>query len=112
MVLLKAVQYLGYFPQLTEIPQPIVQTIRISLRLSADLILDYENDRSLRNHQASILHYLGLKPRHGREVADLINTVVERMRTGRCELPSFETLNRFGTPGSPGYSSAGFSPGT
>jgi len=112
VVLLKCLQYVGYFPELSAIPTAIVNHIRICLRLSPDTTPAYDQTRTMRRHQTAIREYLQLKPRHSREArniavravfeaaqvvvnpADLINVAVEQLRVHQCELPSFSTLDR------------------
>lgn len=112
VVLLKCLQYLGYFPELSEVPASIVNHVRVCLRLPLPAMPVYDQTRTMRRHQTAIREYLQLKPRHSREVrkiavrtvfesaqvmdnpADLINVAVEQLRLQQCELPSFATLDR------------------
>jgi hypothetical protein len=112
VLLLKCVQYLGYFPELSEIPATVVNHVRICLRLPVREMPAYDQIRTLRRHQTAIRDHLQLKPRHSREArriavrkvfeaaqvmvnpADLINVAIERLRQEQCELPSFSTLGR------------------
>ena len=115
IVLLKGVQYLGYFPELAEVPASIVNHIRVCLRLSPHLMPAYDQLRTMRRHQAAIREYLHLKPIYSRETrkiavrgvyesaqvmdnpADLINVAVEQLRLQRCELQTFPALDRMVT---------------
>lgn len=112
VLLLKCLQYLGYFPELSEIPVAIVKHVRICLRLPLAEMPAYDQIRTMRRHQTAIRNHLQLKPRHSREArkiavqtvveaaqvivnpADLINIAVEQLRLEQCELPSFLTLER------------------
>ena len=112
VVLLKCLQYLGYFPELAEIPGSIVNHIRVCLRLPLQVTPVYDQTRTLRRHQTAIREFLQLKPRHSRDArkisvrtvfesaqvmdnpADLINVAVEQLRLQQCELPTFATLDR------------------
>lgn len=112
VLLLKCLQYLGYFPELSAIPTAIVNHVRICLRLSPATTPAYDQTRTMRRHQTAIREYLQLKPRHSRESrkiavravfeaaqvvvnpADLINVAVEQLRLEQCELPNFSTLDR------------------
>ena len=67
VLLLKGLQYLGYFPDLSAIPTAIVNHVRICLRLSPDTTPGYDQTRTMRRHQTAIREYLQLKPRHSRE---------------------------------------------
>lgn len=111
-LLLKCLQYLGYFPELSEIPAAIINHVRVCLRLRPDARPAYDQTRTMRRHQTAILNHLQLKPRHSREArriavravfeaaqvivnpADLINVAVEQLRLEQCELPGFSTLER------------------
>jgi Domain of unknown function (DUF4158) len=97
-VLLKCLQYLGYFPELPEVPASIMNHIRVCLRLPPQVMPVYDQTRTMRRHQTAIREYLQLKPRHSRESrkiavrwvfesaqvmdnpADLINVAVEQLR--------------------------------
>jgi hypothetical protein len=112
VLLLKCLQYLGYFPELTEIPKAIVNHVRICLRLPFNALPVYDQTRTMRRHQTAIREHLKLRPRHSREArkvavravfdaaqvvvnpADLINVAVEQLRSEQCELPTFSTLDR------------------
>ncbi len=112
VLLLKCLQYFGCFPELSEIPNAIVNHVRICLRLPQDAKPAYDQTRTMRRHQTAIRDHLQLKPRHSREArkiavrtvfdaaqvivnpADLINVAVEHLRADQCELPSFSTLDR------------------
>ncbi|HEX4664250.1 MAG TPA: DUF4158 domain-containing protein, partial [Terriglobales bacterium] len=112
VLLLKSLQYLGYFAEICEIPAAVVNHVRICLRLPVQELPAYDQIRTLRRHQTAIRGRLQLKPRHSREArrvavrkvfeaaqvmvnpADLINVAVEQLRLEQCELPSFSTLDR------------------
>jgi hypothetical protein len=112
VLLLKCLQYLGYFPELSDIPAVVVNHVRVCLRLPPDESPMYDQTRTMRRHQTAIRDHLQLKPRHSRETrrsavrtvfeaaqaivnpADLINVAVEQLRLAQCELASFPTLGR------------------
>jgi hypothetical protein len=112
VLLLKCLQYLGYFAELSEMPRVVVNHVRICLRLPLDAMPAYDQTRTMRRHQTAIREHLKLRPRHSREArkiavrtvfeaaqvivnpADLINVAVEQLRLQQCELPSFSTLDR------------------
>lgn len=97
---------------LPSVPLAIITHLRIALQLPPALRLGYDEPRTLRRHQAAILQFLGLTPRHSHRVrqtavaaaaqattvmtasADPINAVLERLRAERCGLASFGTLDR------------------
>lgn len=57
-LLLKCLQYLGYFPELSAIPKAIVNHVRICLRLSPDTTPTDDQTRTMRSHQTAIREYL------------------------------------------------------
>jgi len=111
VVLLKAFQRLGYFPQLAEIPVAIVRHLRGCLRLGDDVALGYDEPRTLYRHYRAIRTHLQVIA-YGREAlhraihavyeaaqtmdnpADLINVALEMLIKERYELPAFSTLDR------------------
>jgi hypothetical protein len=84
VVLLKSIQHLGYFPELAAIPWAVVQHIRLSLHLPAELLLGYDQDRTLRRHQDAILQYLALKPSHRREARKIAVALDLNRGFGQC----------------------------
>ncbi len=111
IVLLKSFQRLGYFPQLAEIPKPIVSHIRDCLKLPEEVGLGYDQSRSLYRHKSQIRSYLKVTPfdQEARHLisetvyqsalvmdnpADLINVAIEVLVKDRYELPGFNTLDR------------------
>lgn len=115
ILLLKGLQHLGYFPELTDVPASVVKHVRVCLRLAPDVMPAYDQSRTLRRHQTALREYLRLKPSHSREArkiavravfeaaqvmdnpADLINVAIEQLRLQQCELPTFATLDRMVT---------------
>jgi len=111
VVLLKAFQRLGYFPQLAEVPVAIVRHLRVCLRLGDDVALDYDEPRTLYWHYRAIRTHLQIIT-YGREArhraihsvyeaaqtmdnpADLINVALETLIKDRYELSAFSTLAR------------------
>jgi hypothetical protein len=74
VVLLKCLQYLGYFPELGEIPGSIVNHIRVMAPV-------YDQTRTIRRHQTAIREFLQLKRRHSREARKIaVRTVLESAR--------------------------------
>ena len=112
LVLLKCFQRLHYFPSLKEIPSVIVDHLRSYLELRPDVPLEYESERTLYRHCATIREYLGIDTFYGRQArhiavqavykaaqvmnppADLINAAIEELINNHYELPAFWTLNR------------------
>ena len=111
LVILKSFQRLGYFPSLTDIPLKIINHIRNHLKFALDLVLSYENSKTMYRHRTAIREYLQVKSfnqtaRHlavsavneSAQVmdnpADLMNVVIAELIKNRYELPGFNTLNR------------------
>ena len=110
LVMLKAFQRLGYFPNPDDIPPVVVQHIRSTLGLPGDVTPQFPA-RSLYRHHRAIREYLEVLPwgKHPRHVAteavfkaahvmdnpaDLINVAIAELVKERCELPAFSTLDR------------------
>lgn len=111
-LLLKSFQKLGYFPKLNEIPQGIVDHIRVSLNLPPELIVvGYEKPRTMYVHQTAIRKHLGIHSygKKAQEIAiqsiqeaaktmdnpaDLINVAIAELINQYYELPAFSTLDR------------------
>lgn len=111
MVLLKSFQRLGYFPNLEQIPQDIINYLRNYLKLSENIDLGYDRSRTLYRHKKEIRAYFQVtafdkQARHliseavSRSAlvmdnpADLINMAIEMLVKERYELPGFNSLNR------------------
>jgi Domain of unknown function (DUF4158) len=67
VLLLKCLQYLGYFPEFYEIPTTVVNHVRICLRLSAQEMPAFDPMRTLQRYQTPIRDHLQLKPAYSRE---------------------------------------------
>jgi len=110
LVLLKAIQCLGYFPRLDEVPPAIVGHIRTALRLTPHVQPEV-TPRSLYTYHQAIRQHLRITPdgQHTRHVAaravyqaaqvmdnpaDLINVAIEELIHARCELSAYSTLDR------------------
>lgn len=113
LLLLKSFQRLGYFPQLRDIPQPVVEHIASSVKIGKDngTLDDYDTYGYRYRHIPLILSHLGVLPfsSGGRRVlirslaeagqtkdalADLINCGIETLVAKRFELPGFSSLLR------------------
>lgn len=111
VVFLKAFQRLGYFPKLASVPNPILNHVRGCLKLPTEIVLVYENSKTMYRHRAAIREYLKVNPfdknaRHfcvqsvyeSAQVmdnpADLINVAIGELVKQRYELPGFNTLDR------------------
>src|SRR6266487_2639439 len=113
MILLKAFQRLGYFPNPQEIPGAVISHIRAVMRFPDDLVPDIVS-RTLYRYHAAIRAYLEIKSegKYVRHVAakaiyeavqvmdtpaDLINVAIETLVKEHCELPAFRTLDLLAT---------------
>ena len=108
MILLKAFQRLGYFPNPQEIPGAVISHIRAVMRFPDDLVPDIVS-RTMYRYHAAIRAHLEIKSegKYIRHVAakaiytavqvmdtpaDLINVAIETLVKEHCELPAFRTL--------------------
>jgi Domain of unknown function (DUF4158) len=66
VLLLKCIQYLGYFPEFSEIPAAVVNHVRVCLRLSAQEMPAFGPMRTLQRYQTAIRDHLQLKPAYSR----------------------------------------------
>ena len=55
VLLLKCIQYLGYFPEFSEIPAAVVNHVRVCLRLSAQEMPAFGPMRTLQRYQTAII---------------------------------------------------------
>lgn len=113
LILLKAFQRLGYFPNLSTIPKPVMEHIANSLDLADKIpdLLKRSTKKPPWRHAPLLRSYLGIKPytREGTRVmeqvlleasktkdviADIINVGIEELIRQRYELPAFTTLRR------------------
>ena len=111
VILLKVFQRLGYFPKLSDIPNLVLNHVRTCLKLSDEIVLGYENSKTMYRHRIAIREYLKVNPfdknaRHfcaesiykSAQVmdnpADLINVAIGELVKERYELPGFNTLDR------------------
>ena len=111
LLLLKAFQRLGYFPDVAIIPSDIVQHIRTASGISSEVSPVYSDLKTLYRHHQAIRQHLGVAAWNddGLRVAsdamataaevmdnpaDLINVAIEELVRQRIELPAFSTLDR------------------
>ena len=111
LLLLKAFQRLGYFPDVEIIPSDIVQHIRTTSGISSEVSPVYSDLKTLYRHHQAIRQHLGVAAWNddGLRVAseamttaaevmdnpaDLINVAIEELVRQRIELPAFSTLDR------------------
>jgi hypothetical protein len=111
LLLLKAFQRLGYFPDVEIIPSDIVQHIRTASGISSEVSPGYSDLKTLYRHHQAIRQHLGVAAWNddGLRVAseamttaaevmdnpaDLINVAIEELVRQRIELPAFSTLDR------------------
>lgn len=122
-VLLKVFQRLGYFPNLNDIPAAVIKHITMQISfINETTIFSYEHESTFNRHRRRVYEYLNVKrwekhavnitgePQHpGKHhairvaynaaqtmnfPADIINVVVEDLRTNNYELPAFNQLSR------------------
>ncbi len=113
MILLKAFQRLGYFPNPQEIPGAVISHIRTVMQFPDDLVPDIVS-RTLYRYHAAIRAHLEIKSegKYIRHIAakaiyeavqvmdtpaDLINVAIETLVKEHCELPAFRTLDLLAT---------------
>ncbi|MBN9424261.1 MAG: Tn3 family transposase [Candidatus Accumulibacter sp. 66-26] len=111
LLLLKAFQRLGYFPAMEDIPVAIVQHVRATAGIDAEISAAYAEPRTLYRHHLAIRERLSVSAwgDEGLRVAseamataaevmdnpaDLINVAIEELVRQRIELPAFSTLDR------------------
>lgn len=111
LVQLKAYGRLGYFPDLREVPELVVEHIRRDLRLPEDVVAVYASPRTAERHRTLIRQRspeVVYDPPAARKLAaeaieeaahrkndpaDLINIALERLVAECLELPAFRTLD-------------------
>lgn len=111
LVILKSFQRLGYFPSISDIPLKIINHIRSHLKFKSDIVLGYENKKTMYRHRTAIREYLQVKSFNQTALhlavsavnesatvmdnpADLMNVAIAELIKNRYELPGFNTLNR------------------
>ncbi len=111
LVILKSFQRLGYFPSIADIPLKIINHIRSHVKLALDIVLGYENNKTMYRHRTAIREYLQVKSFNQTALhlavsavnesaqvmdnpADLMNVAIAELIKNRYELPGFNTLNR------------------
>jgi hypothetical protein len=109
MVWLKSFQYLGYFPGLDEVPEPVLAHVRGAPRLSVAVRADVDAGRTSKRYREITRLRLGVKSdkTESRGIAkaavraavqakdnpaDLINVAIEHLVRKRLELPGYSTF--------------------
>jgi len=110
VALLKALQRLGYFPRLAEVPSPVMAHVRQRLGLGDEVAADADSARTLERYRGMIRERVGVTydPEAARTLAeeairaaaqakdnpaDLINVALEELVKARYELPGYTTLD-------------------
>ncbi|RZF26112.1 Tn3 family transposase [Paraburkholderia sp. UYCP14C] len=113
LVLLKVFQQMHYFPFVDVVPAAVIEHIRTSADIGADVELGYDRARSpaLFRHYAAIREFLGIQSYYGtdaNEIAvraahaaaevmdqpvDIINATIDCLLQQQVELPAFSTLD-------------------
>lgn len=111
VVLLKSYQKLGCFPDLFEVPIPVVEHIRRLLELGPEIEAAVESKQTGKRYRAWVRRRVGVRldPATARTLAervvrqaavskdnpaDLINVVLEELVRARLELPGYTTLDQ------------------
>ena len=111
LVIFKSFQRLGYFPSIADIPLKIINHIRSHVKFAPDIVLGYENNKTMYRHRTAIREYLQVKSFNQTALhlavsavnesaqvmdnpADLMNVAIAELIKNRYELPGFNTLNR------------------
>lgn len=110
LIHLKLFEHLGYFPNIEDVPEPIVRHLRAALHVS-HYIIPVVIPRTLYRHHNYVREFLNVKA-YDKSVrklitrtifeaaqvmdnpADLINAAIETLIKERYELPAFSTLDR------------------
>lgn len=104
LVLLKAFQRLGYFPEIGVVPAPIVHHVRAAVGLG-ELVEPADSERTMKRQRAFVRDRLGIRHDPAEVLAlaervirsavqtkdnpaDLINVALEELIRARCELPA------------------------
>ncbi|MDB0543289.1 Tn3 family transposase [Ralstonia solanacearum] len=113
LILLKVFQQMHHFPNLDAIPCAVIDHVRASVDMGAEVEFGYEKSRAsaLFRHHAVIREFLGIQPYYGtdaNEVAvraareasetldqpvDIINATIDSLIQQQVELPAFSTLD-------------------
>lgn len=111
LLALKAFQRLGYFPKIVDVPKPVSNHIRSCLKFPDEIVIGYDNSKTMYRHRTAIREYLQITPfnkialhlaaksiQTSAQVmdnpADLMNVAIAELIKQRYELPGFNTLNR------------------
>ncbi len=111
LLLLKTFQALGYFPDLSDIPEAIIDHVRLALKIPQAIAPAYELAKTLYRHHEAVRVYLNVRAFDAEakvileqaiqraaqtmdDPADLINVGIEVLIQQRCELPAFSQFER------------------
>lgn len=111
LLLLKTFQALGYFPDLSDIPEAIIDHVRLALKIPQAIAPTYESAKTLYRHHEAVRAYLNVRAFDAEakvileqaiqraaqtmdDPADLINVGIEVLIQQRCELPAFSQFER------------------
>jgi len=110
-VLFKTFQVLRYFPEIAEVPEPVVDFIRTQIGLRSKVALSPYKWMQLYRHMNAVRERLGVQPFYGsdgqgiavahaqlmapllEQRADIINAVIDELLRQNYELPAYSTLN-------------------
>lgn len=115
---LKTFQYLGYFEDIENVPEPIINTIRSDLSFNNKIKPVYNNDKSKYRHHdyirdhLNIIKWKDIPPNEDKDTqrlaiefaynkvlimnnpADILNATIEYLKNENYELPAFSTVDR------------------
>ncbi|EMB4105139.1 Tn3 family transposase [Pseudomonas aeruginosa] len=110
-VLFKTFQVLRYFPEIAEVPEPVVDFIRTQIGLRSKVALSPYKWMQLYRHMSAVREKLGVRPFYGsdgqdiasthaqlmapllEQRADIINAIIDELLRQNYELPAYSTLN-------------------
>ena len=107
LLALKSFQRLGYFSKFSELPHPIINHLRSCLKFPEEIIVGYDNSKTIYRHRTAIREYLQVNPfnklglhlaatsiHEAAQVmdnpADLMNVAIAELIKQRYELPGFK----------------------
>ncbi|MHB8628818.1 MAG: DUF4158 domain-containing protein [Aggregatilineales bacterium] len=111
MLLLKLFQCLHFFPDVTQLPSPVIERVRAHMQLADSIRPKYDVPNTLTRHYNLVYEYLGATvyssvqtdqiietilsdaARRVNDPADLLNIVIDALLKANQELPAFSTLD-------------------
>ncbi|MDF5993260.1 DUF4158 domain-containing protein [Pseudomonas aeruginosa] len=78
-VLFKTFQVLRYFPEIAEVPEPVVDFIRTQIGLRSKVALSPYKWMQLYRHMSAVREKLGVRPFYGSDGQDIASTHAQLM---------------------------------